>query len=673
MTGADPYILIAIFFSILLSPLSARDERLRVLSAHFNNDPSTQMMRSYLRGLSEKAFARRTKTYQAVKTADQAKTYIQRVRRVLARGVGQFPSTRTPLNAKVTGHHIRDGYAVENVILESEPGFFVTGNLYLPSTAGSHPGVLLPCGHSENGKAAEPYQRASILLAKNGFVVFCWDPIGQGERKQLIDADGKGIYPSTTEHIITGVAPILLGRNMITHMIWDGMRSIDYLQSRPEVDPERIGCTGISGGGNLTAFLMALDDRIDAAAPGCFITTLRRKNESPGPGDAEQNIFGQIRDGFDHADFILARAPKPTLILAATRDFVPIEGTWEAFREGKRFYTRLGDPERIDLVEGDEKHGFGRPLREGVTRFFCLWLQGRILDVREGDDPIVDDESLRCTPGGQVLLMKGARSIFDLNIETAERFSKERRNLWKSGPSEKALNRVRAISAIRKLEHLPAPEVERKGSVLTHGITAEKLILRPEPGIVIPALLFRPADGGKNGEACLYLNDKGKDADIPAIMRQVEQGRTVLAADVRDTGETRTNMWRYQNAAEFTGPATAEWFMAFMLGKSYLGMRAEDMLICARYLRGKGAPVHLIAHGELGPPALHAAALEPDLFASIQLIGSSRTWEKSVIETPITHNQLTNVVQGALRQYDLNDLALAVSSKLKWSDAPNQP
>ncbi len=656
---------ITICFGLLL-PLSAAQDAFRVLPPDFNSDAKTQMMRSYLRGLTEVAFASRAKAYDAVKSADDAKAYSKRMRQILANGVGYFPAVRTPLNARVSGTNQRDTYSVENVIFESEPGFFVTGNLYLPNAAGPHPGVLLPCGHSNNGKAAEPYQKASILLAKNGFVVFCWDPIGQGERKQLLNSDGKEIYASTTEHMITGVAPVLLGRNLITHMIWDGMRSIDYLQSRPEVDPERIGCTGISGGGNLTSFLMALDDRIDAAAPGCFISTHHRKNESPGPGDAEQNVFAQIRDGFDHADFLFAHAPKPALILAATHDFVPIEGTWEAFREAKRFYARFGDPDRIDLVEADEKHGFGQTLREGSTRFLCLWLQDRVVQIREGNNSIVDDESLRCTPQGQVLLMDGARSIFDLNVESAGRYAEQRSKLWKAGASEKVLNRVRAIAGIRGLADLPKPKIERRGKTNTNDVTAEKLILKPEPGIVIPALLFR-SENSKG--TCLYLNDKGKAVDIPAIVEQLKLGRTVLAVDVRDIGETRTKMWRYKSAAEFTGPSTAEWFLAQMLGKSYLGMRTGDILLCSRFLHSEQqGPLHLIANGELGPPALHAIALEPDLFQSAELIDSIHSWERSVIQTPVTHNQLINITHGALKEYDLSDLAATVSTNIIWTN-----
>src|SRR5207248_3536007 len=136
---------------------------------------------------------------------------------------------------------------------DSQPGFTVSALLYLPSTPPPYPGVLFPCGHSENGKAADAYQRACMLLAKNGLAVLCCDPVGQGERKQILTPDGAGQFPATREHTMEGVGAILLGTNLARTMIWDGMRGIDYLQSRPDIDSSRIGCTGNSGGGTLTS------------------------------------------------------------------------------------------------------------------------------------------------------------------------------------------------------------------------------------------------------------------------------------------------------------------------------------------------------------------------------------------------------------------------------------
>jgi dienelactone hydrolase len=134
------------------------------------------------------------------------------------------------------------------------------------------------------------------------------------------------------------------------------MRALDYLASRPEVDPKRLGCTGNSGGGTLTCYLMALDDRISAAAPACYPTTFRELLRAAGPQDAEQNIHGQIGFGMDITDYVLMRAPKPTLINVASLDttFTPA-GAWDLFRQSKRLYTRLGFADRVELVEADAR------------------------------------------------------------------------------------------------------------------------------------------------------------------------------------------------------------------------------------------------------------------------------------------------------------------------------
>lgn len=637
------------------SPCSADD--LRVLPANFNSDKKQQMMRSYLRGLTHAALDDRLGELEELKSAGQIEAYQKKRRDFFLQTIGG-PPPKTPLNPKVTGRLEYPDYSVEKIIFESLPNFHVTANLYLPKGKGKgpYPGVLLPCGHSSNGKAAEPYQLASILLARNGFTVLCWDPVGQGERLQLIDIPDAP--EGTSEHMAEGVAPILLGRSLATYMIWDGMRALDYLQSRPEVDPERIGCTGISGGGNLTAMLMALDPRIDVAAPGCFMTTLRMKNESPGPGDAEQNLFDQIRRGFDHPDFIITRAPKPTLILAATYDFVPIEGTWIAYRQAKRIYGKLGFPERVQLVEANEKHGFGPELRQGVTRFMLRFLRNDLSEITEPENfPIAKDADLQCTPDGQVLRLPNARSLFQVNQDFSQQLRKKREVFRSSTSPQDRLEKVRQLTGIRRLDQLRAIKNQSLGKVRLAGFTGEKLILEPEPGIVLPACDFHPTKAEK--EPTLYLNEQGKTSDTKAIIALLEKGHRVLAIDVRDTGETRTHNWRYGKAAEITGPATAEFYMAYMLGKSYLGMRTEDILACARFLAGdsQATPkVNLVATGELAPPALHAATLEPQLFSSTVLENSLESWQE-VIDTPVTHNRLVNTVHGALEFYDLPDLA----------------
>ena len=233
----------------------------------------SQMLRNHFRTIAHRTLDQRLQAYEQLKTSEQIRSWQQRQQDRFRELLGGFPE-RTPLNAKVVGRLKGDGFRIEKIIYESRPGFLVTANLYLPDSLAPYPGVLFPCGHSENGKAAGPYQKACMLLAKNGCAALIFDPPGQGERKQVLNSHddhhepATGPFKSTSEHMVTGVAPVLLGQNLATYFIWDGIRGIDYLQSRDDIVKDQIGCTGNSGGGNQTSFLMALDERIVAAAPG---------------------------------------------------------------------------------------------------------------------------------------------------------------------------------------------------------------------------------------------------------------------------------------------------------------------------------------------------------------------------------------------------------------------
>lgn len=662
--------------SALAQPERSSAEALRVLAGGANRAASGGMLRDHLRKESHILLNRRLERFELLKTADAIVSYQKELRARFIDSLGGFPE-RTPLNPRVIGRLAGSGFVVEKILFESQPGFFVTGLLYLPASgAAPHPVVLMPCGHSESGKAA--YQLPAMTLAKNGLAVFCYDPIGQGERKQILTDDTTGAtsrpsgrFPSTSEHMLDGVAPIALGRSLATYMIWDGIRAIDYLATRTDIDIKRLGCAGVSGGGLLTSYLMALDERIVCAAPGCFITTSRRKNESPGPGDAEQNLHAQYAYGLDHADFLILHAPRPALILAATRDFVPIAGTWEAFREAKRVYARLGYAERVDLIETDAEHAYSVQLREATVRWMGRWLLHKDDAVFEEPAAVFRDAELECTPRGQVLLMAGARSVFDLNREEAARIAPSRKTKWSLLADQGRRQLVRETASIRPLDQLPAPRFENLGSVSRSGYRIEKLRLTPEKGIALPALRFVPEKG--SGKACLYLHGRGKQIDAEPggpIERTVRDGTEVLAVDMCGFGETAMTPWRYENIAQYCGANTPEYFVAYMLGRSLAGMRAEEVLMSAKVLASlAGSParrVELVALEEAAIPALHAAALEPGLFSSIRLARLIDSWER-VLEAPVTRGQLEGLIHGALRFYDLPDL-VALAGKVTLTE-----
>ena len=617
------------------------------------------MMYTYLKGLAFSALDRRDADFEKLKTVEQQQAWQQGRRETFLAALGGFPE-RTPLNAKVTGQLTYADYRAEKITFESQPGFVVTATLYLPLTPGPHPSVVHPTGHSEAGKGRDLYQQASILLAKNGIACLCYDPVGQGERRQLLAEDGPALYGTTQEHGIMGVGSTLLGTSVARYMIWDGMRAIDYLQSRSDLDPARIGAMGISGGGTMSSYLGALDERVAASAPGCYLTGFRRLLETLGPQDAEQNLFGQITNGLDHGDYVMMRAPRPTLVMAATKDYFDIVGAWNLFRQSKRFYTRLGYAERVDLIEPDTTHGFPTEMRVGATRWMRRWFLNSNEPITEGDIPFLAPEKLWSTPAGQVMRVTGARSLFDLNREWEQRLVAGRRQLWRDPAA--GLREVRRVTGIRTLKELPAPQVTPGRTLERKGFSIHHVVLEPEPGIRLPALRFEPKGQTGNVEPVLYVHGAGKQVDARPdgpIEKLVLAGRTVLAVDVRGLGETGRPIGN-DKYSQVIGGASRDVMLGELVGKSHVTMRAEDILVCARYLMSvnagaKASRVALVANGETGVPALHAAALEPKIFSSVKLERTLVSWA-DVINTPQALNQKVNTVFGALRVYDLPDL-----------------
>ncbi|MFO0821090.1 MAG: acetylxylan esterase [Pirellulales bacterium] len=609
------------------------------------------------------AVAKRSQAYEQLKTVEQVDAHRVKLREFFVQQLGGFPE-RSPLNAQTVGKIEADGYRIEKVVFDSQPGHRITANLYLPQGPGPFPGVLVSSGHSRTAKTAGYNQKFGIIMAQNGIAALCYDPIGQGERSQILDASGKPQYSgTTTEHFLVGIGSILVGTGTARYRIWDGIRAVDYLASRPEIDPKRIGFTGCSGGGTLTSYVMALDERVACAAPACYITTFGRLIETIGPQDAEQNIFGQIAFGLDHPDYVILRAPRPTLISATTSDFFDIQGTWDAYRQSKRIYARYGFPERVDLVEGEGGHGVPPSNLMAIARWMRRWLLGRDEAIPDRPQEIRPEADLLCTPAGQVLKLDGEKSVFDLNVERERGFATQRREFWDKTPAAEAREKVRQVAGIRSLKQLPATKWDKAGKVQRDGYHIDKVILRSDSAVPLPALTFHPPEPSE--EAYLYLHDGGKLADDRPegpIVKLVKQGYVVVAVDLRGWGET---------APGKPDALLGDWksyYVAYLLGKSLVGLRAEDTLAAgewvSHYQTKKPRKVHLVAVGHAVVPALHAAALEPELFESVTLRDGLESWT-SVVASRAPNGQLPNTVHNALRWYDLPDLQRLLGEKVR--------
>lgn len=591
-----------------------------------------------------------------LETAEDIRAYQQRLRDFFIKQLGGFPE-RTALNAKTVGTIQAKGYRIEKVIYESVPGHHITANFYLPEGKGPFPGVVVSSGHSRAGKVADYNQRFAVIMAQHGMAALAFDPIGQGERSQNLDDKGQPRFKgTTTEHFLMGVGSTLVGRNTARYRIWDAMRSIDYLVSRPEIDAKKIGMTGCSGGGTLTSYTMALDDRVACAAPSCYLTTFRRLIETIGPQDAEQNIFAQIAFGLDQPDYVILRAPRPTLISTTTSDFFDISGSWDNFRQAKGIYGLLGYPERVDLVENPGQHGVPAGNLAMIAQWMQRWLLGRDEPVAAVEILALPPEELLCLDSGQVLQMEGERSVFDLNAQYEKELAYQRGELWKDTSKDEMVKKIREKVAIRPPGGPGASKWKKVGDVERKGYKIEKLVLRSDEGVPLPALVFHPAK--PNGEAGVYLHDTGKAGDAEgggAIERLVEDGMLVVSVDLSGQGETASGK-RSEQLGDWK-----TYYLAYQLGRSLVGIRVEDTIEAGLFAgtdkaeKGKVRPVNLFAAGQTGIVALHAAALRPELFASVQLKGTPRDWA-SIVGDANPVGQLDYAVHGALQLYDLPDL-----------------
>jgi cephalosporin-C deacetylase-like acetyl esterase len=616
--------------------------------------------------LQQRAYAaldRRRTAYEELKTEEQIKAYQLRLKTLFTQQLGGFPD-RTPLNPRVVGKLASDGCQIEKVIFESQPRHHVTATLYLLNSSPPYPAVLVSSGHSRPGKAADYNQRFGIMLARHGIAALCYDPIGQGERSQILTADGKPQFASTTqEHFLIGVGSILVGGNTARYRVWDAIRAIDYLSSRSDIDAGRIGFTGCSGGGTLTSYVMALDNRVTCAAPSCYLTTFRRLIETIGPQDAEQNIFGQLSLGLDQPDYVLMRAPQPTLISATTGDFFDIQGTWDNYRQAKRIFARLGFPERVELVEAEGGHGVQPANLVGIARWMRRWLLGKDDAVTLEPIKTLSEQKLFCTERGQVLLLPDERSVFELNGEIEDRLAASRQSFWEKTPQSEALASVRKLIGVPPLSEMPPPTMTEAGRVDRDGYHIDKFVLETSSGVPLPGLTYHPAQPAR--DAYLYLHENGKAADGASggpIEKLVKEGYVVVAIDLRGIGETASG-----KHDELLG-GWKNYYLAYLLGRPLIGLHTEDAIAGAQFVANYKAKtprrVHLIGVGQAGIAALHAAALERDLFASVTLRGTPAAWAP-VVRRPVPQRLLPTTVHGALHTYDLPDLVRSVdSSKL---------
>ncbi|CAN5706904.1 alpha/beta hydrolase family protein [soil metagenome] len=611
---------------------------------------------------------RRVRVLAALESKADAEAYIASVQDKIRQAFGPLPE-KTALNPQVTGVVDRDEYKIEKILFESRPGFLVSANLYVPKGREFPlPGVVGSCGHSANGKAAEPYQAFAQGLARLGYVTLIFDPIGQGERFQYPTEELRSrLGGGVREHLMAGNQQYLVGEFLGTWRAWDGIRALDYLLTRAEVDPEQVGITGNSGGGTLTTWLTGLEQRWSMSAPSCFVTSFRRNLENELPADTEQCPPRVLELGLDHEDFLAALAPKPVILLTKEKDYFDVRGSEDAFERLKRLYRLLGAEENIALFTGPTGHGYSQENREAMYAWFHR-ATGSNESSSEPELTIEEDETLWSSPNGQVC---------ELESKTVQEFTRERsKQLQESRSKVSTENLPKAVSEfldLRRINRRPDYRIQRplrsRGYPRPH---ATPYVVETEPGI--QAIVYRlydesfvsrpPAEARR---AILYISHHSADAELreePLIKEliETEPDSAFYACDVRGIGDSQPDTCGVDT---FLTPYGSDYFYAahsIMLGRPYPAQRVRDVLTVLALLQSVGhREVHLVAKGWGTIPASFAALLS-EAVTQVTLKQALTSYAE-IAEAEHYDWPLSSFLPGVLEHFDLPDLYQALEAK----------
>ena len=589
--------------------------------------PQGPRITPYLQYQTEQAWKqddKRRAAWARIHTEKELLAVQEELRKKVLEMIGGLPAEKTDLHPRITGKIEMEGFTIEKLVFESLPGVYVSALVYLPDDhSKKSPAVLVPAGHAPSGKSY--YQELCQRLAKRGYVVLAWDPVGQGERSQFWDAAAaKSRYNLIcAEHAVMGNLAYLAGTNLARWEIWDGIRAVDYLLTRPEVDGERISIVGTSGGGFQAAQIAALDKRIKVVVPSCYIAALpmriyNRIFADP-DSDPEQDLFGMISNGVDHPGLLLLMYPRPVLVAAAVLDFFPIEGTHKTFREVHGLYERFHHGDRMELVEGYHTHQFSPENQEAALEFldrFNAMAAGHGLPSATK----LDDKKLLCTASGQVMLeFEDARSLMEVirdyyNEQKTMRPSTIAKEYFTNGYSEIKTWKVGESNGGES----PARAIrwELVGSTKFKDVLIDRYILHHSGPLQMPLLHIHKETPGKRDVLLWFHEDgKAKPADWPEIEKYVNAHLDIVSFDFRGLGETKMPykavspddpaMAQMSFEQAYTSPLSGVLagyvYNSLLTGRPYFLQMIEDSEIATRFIQGKlGGRVSAVTAPENG-------------------------------------------------------------------------
>lgn len=603
----------------------------------------------------------------ALKTREDAENYVKDVRAKIA-AVFNIPRQRSIPEAKVCGVIEKNGFTVEKIIYYSRENFPVTANLYRPAVPGKHPAVIFVCGHSGKGKLEKNYQLGCSNLARKGYVVLLIDPIAQGERKQYVGIpEAAEINNSCTKvHATLGKQLRLCGEFFGSWRALDAICGLDYLLSRPEVDPSRVGITGNSGGGTMTTFVQALDPRFTMAAPSCYVTSWQRNFENEVIADAEQMPPGILACGCEMGDLILAYAPRPIILLGQKQDFFDERGLRETWARARKVYQLLGAEENLQYFIGPTYHGYSIENREAMYGFFNKHANIDAGNEEFADSELLTEAEINCTASGQLMTeFPESFTVFDLIRQQAAALQKARKKLsaaeLKSFLKE-YLQIPNAISEpyVRMLRTLYFKQDEGYLIHSRFGIETEPGIMTTLKILCDTAYSSLPAFDELN----IYVPHLDSASELTAMKLPISQ--RIAGYDCRNMGESRAHTcYAIEEYNFFQTPHGQDYHydcINDMYGTSTVAKRVLDLLSMVVYVKACGVKkITLSARGLGSVPAVIAALISEDI-AGITLYDAPVSWQ-SMTEKPATIWPQSCMIPGILKFTDLPEIYDAVKSE----------
>ena len=529
--------------------------------------------------------------------------------------IGGLPTEKTDLHATITGRVPGKGFHVEKLIYQSLPGFYVTALVYVPENGAKvHPAILVAAGHSPKGKIY--YQDICERLVQRGYLVISWDPVGQGERSQFWDAKAKKSRYNLicAEHAVLGNLAYLAGANLARWEVWDGIRAVDYLLTRPDVDAQRISLTGSSGGGFQTALLGALDERIKVIIPSCYITALPMRVENriflDPNSDPEQDLYGSISKGVDHAGLLLMMYPRAVMVATAALDFFPVQGAHKSYAEVRTFYERFGHGGRIGFAESYNQHQYSLKNQEAALTFLDRFNH---MPVRHGLPAVTpfSDTELLVTKSGQVSVdYPDAQPLLHLiakyAAETSNRSHKTLAELYRSEQNPA----IDTWTVSRYEGSAPERELcwEARGTSTAGAVHIDRYVLHHSTYLQMPLLHFHSDEKDVKGVALWFDSDgKATEKDWPQIAMLLNEGYEVYSFDFRGLGENRMN-YRARSSDDpdlvkgdihqaYISPLSsvlADYvYNSLLTGRPYFLQMMDDIKIAELFIRSRNSQTHL--------------------------------------------------------------------------------